>query len=134
MVVKNWMDDACKYDYPPTNSSQSETPPDLPNNPYQPQKKLLGCPTCIVSILYTPSISSNVIDFTCPWCRIMGSFFDFSLHQVLLELSITCCIFSAHSVSPFDWKYTLAHCLISGVHYKVRKLREWWVFFSFDFL
>jgi len=27
-------------------------------------------------------------------------------------------IFSAHSVSPFDWKYTLTYCLIYGVHYK----------------
>jgi len=30
----------------------------------------------------------------------------------------TQCLISAHLVPPFDWKYTLAHCLIYGVHYK----------------
>ena len=49
---------------------------------------------------------------------------DLLLHQVLFESSIPCCTFSTPSVSPFDWKYTLAHCLIYGVHYKVRRIER----------
>ena len=70
-----------------------EQPPLILHSQTPSHKKQLGRPTCIVAILYAPSISSNVIDFTCPWCTIMGSFYDFLLHQVLLEPSIPCCTF-----------------------------------------
>ena len=34
-----------------------------------------------------------------------------------MSLQFLAVLFSDHSVSPFDRKYTLAHCLIYGVHY-----------------
>ena len=55
---------------------------------------------------------SNVIDFTCPWSTITGSFFYFLLHQVLLEPSIPCCTFFCPFGISFWFKIhlnTLSH-------------------------
>ena len=46
------------------------------------------------------------------------SFSDPLLNQVLYVPSIPCCtFFCPFCISIFNWKYTLAHCLIYGVHY-----------------
>jgi hypothetical protein len=34
-------------------------------------------------------------------------------------------LFPTHPVSPFDWKHTLTHCLIYGVHYKAPTYIIW---------
>ena len=61
----------------------------------------------LIWLAWTPYSDANSAIVFCPFYCVKR---DSSLQFLAV-------LFSNHLVSPFDWKYTLAHCLIYGVHY-----------------